>query len=145
MPDSEFLALTSFAKKPAHLLNPLRVMGVQDAVDEAFMDVSRALKFAKATADPVFLAVPQGMAAEEALRAGTRWTFHYDTGAGAVAHLNRARKALKGFRTPKAVDSVQIEKAEMFGEKYVGFSVFLGGKVPNNEQCLKNPQTSEFL
>ena len=126
--------VTSFAKKPAHLLNPLRFLGVQGALDESYADITRGLRFAKAAADPVFLAVPQGMPAEQAASAGTRWTWHFDSAAGAVAHLNRAKSALKPFKTARIEEGFKLEAAKI-GVGISGQAFLSLPQLPQRNRC----------
>ena len=75
-----------------HILNPLRCFGSTNNITDTSISVQKALAFAKQAADPVFLAVPQGMTQKQALASANRFTFHLDSAAKAVARLSLALK-----------------------------------------------------
>ena len=117
-----------------HLLNPFHtfnVFAVQTAVDEAYASVVKAVEHAKAAADPTFLAVPQGMPIEEAIKHGTRWSWHYDPAARAVAYLNHAfLKHLGPLRTAEPKEENIMESS------ISDYSVFIFHC--NNRKSIKN-------
>ena len=109
---------TSFLNNPfdhhldtraAQWYNPLRCCGVDNAFENSFIDLKRAISYAKKAADPVFLAVPQGVPLQQALKSAPRWSWHYESGAKAVAHLTLAQQEMTPWRTNNpALDTTPV-------------------------------------
>ena len=74
------------------ILNPLKCLTADNAINNAAVRLKRAHRLAKQAADPVFLAVPHGMPHEQAVSAANRITFHYESGGRAAGRLLLAIK-----------------------------------------------------
>ncbi len=108
---TSFLEVAKPHQEPS-LLNPLKCFG-DNAVSDAALSVKRAIAFCKKAADPLFLAVPQGRTPREALAIANKFSFHYDTGARAVARLNLAKNYLGPWTDLDRFQDTPVSKAEI--------------------------------